>query len=365
MKVLNIGLSKNSVCGVHDYAAGFAEAFGYFGDTVETRWCGTGHRSRSAFEWIRTLRFSERAGNVDVIVWHYSVFAYGSKGIPYLVLPVLAKLRRLRSPIVVVLHEYAYPWKKSGWRGLIWAVSQRLFLIPVVWSSRGLIVTVQERSQWLKSRFWLPNRCVLVVPVFSNLPQLSDVSVVTSSSGGARIGMFGYASSEATLTMKALAALRVEVPSAELWLIGTPGENSESGLKWREAAVISGVTDALRFTGTLSSDELLQAIIDCDVSVFHDGLGPSSRKTTLAALLAAGVPVIAVDGPDVWQALIKAEAVALVDPSPDAIASELAKLLQDVNLREALGQRGRQFSEIYQKRENVVREVAEFVTNLI
>ena len=75
------------------------------------------------------------------------------------------------------------------------------------------------------------------------------------------------------------------------------------------------------------------------------GLGPTSRKGTLAGSLASGTPVVALDGPRTWAELVAADAVALVPPSPRALADALAAQLGDEPRREALGARGRAFAE--------------------
>jgi glycosyltransferase involved in cell wall biosynthesis len=363
VKVLNIGISEGSICGVHDYANGMAEELRMLGNIVETRWCVTGHSAHRVLSWINGFQIAPQAKDVDVIVWHYSVFSYGTKGIPFLVFPLIARLRLLKVPVVIVLHEYAYPWDQSGWRGKVWAVTQRLTLLPVVWSAVGLVVTVQERADWLGQKALLPRRPVVAVPVFSNLPERDEQA--RDVKRGKHIGMFGYPTSGARLTMQALAELKMEEPSAELWLIGAPGPDSETGAHWRDAAAKARVENALRFTGPLCLDGLVRAISDCDVAVFNDGSGPSSRKTTLAAFLAAGIPVVAVDGSDTWHALDREGAVQLVQASSRAIATALAELVRNTQMRQELGRLGQQFYHKHQARRKVAGKIDEFMKSLL
>ena len=179
------------------------------------------------------------------------------------------------------------------------------------------------------------------------------------------IGMFGYPSSVSQLIIESLVVLKAEVASAELWLIGAPGPDTEIGWEWREAAARADVESALRFTGTKCSDELVRAIDECDVAIFHDGFGPSSRKTTLAALLAAGTPVVAVDGANTWRALVEEGAVSLVEANSVAIAAALAGLIGDTNARLALGAQGTEFYRKYQSRTMVVGKLAGFLGDLV
>jgi glycosyltransferase involved in cell wall biosynthesis len=69
-----------------------------------------------------------------------------------------------------------------------------------------------------------------------------------------------------------------------------------------------------------------------------------SRKTTLAASLASGRPVLAVDGPQRWAELVEAGAAMIASPTADALADAIAVLLQDESARERLGARGQSFA---------------------
>jgi glycosyltransferase involved in cell wall biosynthesis len=345
-----------------DYANGFAEELRLLGHDVETHWCMTERRPNRALAWIRSLDTALQSEDVDIVVCHYSVFSYGAKGIPFLVVPLSRRLRGLSVPSVVVLHEYAYPWGQTGWRGAIWAITQRLGLIPMVRCASGIVVTAEQRAQWLKARFWLPRRPVLVAPVFSNVPNAHKPS--PSSREGRRVGMFGYRASEADIMTAAMAVVRSEYPLAELVLIGAPGPATEIASVWRQAAETAGIAEALRFTGPLCAEDLGRAIDDCDVGVFNDGAGPSSRKTTLAAMLSAGVPIIAVDGPNTWRELVEEGAVRLVNATPAAVAESVIALMQDAANRAELSHRARAFYRKHQCRSKIVEEIAEFSQSL-
>ncbi len=114
------------------------------------------------------------------------------------------------------------------------------------------------------------------------------------------------------------------------------------GCGWRAPV---GSTGALSFAGPLPAQELSDALAACDVLLFADTAGPSSRKGTLAGSLASGRPLIATDGPRRWSALARAEAAHVVEPSAPALADAVAALLADKGAREALGARGRAFAE--------------------
>jgi hypothetical protein len=235
----------------------------------------------------------EKHGRVDVVLWHYSVFAYGPHGIPVVSWPLAWALRRARVPVVTVLHEYAFPWGSNGWRGVVWAAAQRLALAAVVGASSGLVVTVDERAEWLGQRVWLPDRSTVITPVFSNLPE--DLTLPSPRFGPMRIGMFGYPISSAPLITEAVAHARATGVAAELWLLGSPGPDTAVGEVWRQAGTTADLGGTMAFTGVLGPEALANELRRCDILFFDDGAGPASRKGTLAAALASGRPVVAVD----------------------------------------------------------------------
>jgi glycosyltransferase involved in cell wall biosynthesis len=272
------------------------------------------------------------------------VFAYAHRGVPLFVRPTLSALRSSGLPIVTVLHEYAFPWRVDGLRGKVWAVTQRAMLIEVMRASTAVVVTTDFRAEGLTSRRWLPQRPCVVAPVFSNLP----APVAASPSGRApqRVGIFGYSYDRDTvsLVLDAIRKLREDGVDAHLLLLGAPGPSSPAGQLWLEEARARAMSGALGFSGTLPAQELSDELASCEVVLFADRSGPTSRKTTLAASLASGRGVLAFDGPRRWPDLLAADAARLVEPNVGALAQSLGGLLADEGLREALGARGRAFA---------------------
>jgi glycosyltransferase involved in cell wall biosynthesis len=351
---------------VRDYAGLLAEELTRENVSCEFHWLRRDERSlrgsRSEIRaWSRELASELAASRPDAILLHYSVFSYSYRGIPLFARPTLSALRASRIPVVSVLHEFAYPWGYGGWRGSVWALTQRVFLREVIAASAAVIVTVDFRAQWLASRPWLPSRRVMVAPVFSSLPAPGATAALQRSA--ALLGVFGYSSQGAAVavTLEALRELRARGVGAQLRLLGAPGPSSAAGKVWLAGAQARGVADALSFSGALPAQALSDALAACDVLVFADAGGPSSRKTTLAASLASGAPVVAIDGPDTWTELIRCEAARVVPPKSPALAGAIADLLADEASRRALGARGRAFAQ----REMAVARSVQAVTTLL
>jgi glycosyltransferase involved in cell wall biosynthesis len=350
-----VGVSLNATCGVRDHAALLAAQLEREGVGCSLHWLRREQRSLAASHaeiggWTRGLAAELAAERPDAILLHYSVFSYSHRGLPVFVPAALAPLRRARVPVLAFMHELAYPFGPGGPRGVLWASSQRVALRPLMALCAGAIVTADFRASWLCSRRWLPRRRVLLAPVFATIPPPSRPARsrgLPAADGGPLLGIFGYSyeSAARTLVLDALRELRERGVAARLTLLGAPGAASAAGEAWSAAARERGVAEQLSFSGSLPAQELSDALAGCDALVFADASGPSSRKTTLAASLASGAPLVAIDGPRAWRALAREHAAEVVRPTPAALADALADLLGDRAERAALGARGRAFAE--------------------
>ncbi len=349
LSVVVVGISVSANCGVRDHARRLGDALAAEGVECSFWWLDRAPGSFGATRkqlrgWLREVHQALERDPPDAILLHYSVFSYSYKGLPVFVRPVFAALAGT-APVFVLLHEFAYPWFYGGWRGALWAVTQRLATIEVMRASAGAIATVDVRADWLRTRRWLPSRPVLSAPVFSNLPDPS--AGVRPDPGAAVVGLFGYSYQGAavSLVVEALAAVRAARPDARLLLLGAPGAHSPAGAAWRAAAERAGFADALLFTGPLPAQELSDALASSALLLFADTAGPSSRKTTLAASLAAGRPVVAVAGPMGWRRMIDGGAIRVAEPTVTGLSSAILDLLGDADAGDELGRAGRDFYE--------------------
>ncbi len=343
-----VGMSTSTTCGVHDYAIGLADALGGENVSCSMHWLDRGEHEIAAARaeiksWARGLAAELERLQPDAVLLHYSVFSFAYRGLPLFVLPTLAALRG-RAPLLTVMHEFAYPWGRAGLRGTAWAVSQRAVLIEVMRASVAALVTIDARAHWLGSRVWLSRRPVTFAPVFSSLPPPS--AGASADPQPASLGLFGYSheGSAVALVLDALRLLHDRGRTVGLTLLGAPGRDSSVGRAWLEGARTRALGPVLSFSGQLGVQELSDALAACELLVFADAAGPSSRKTTLAASLASGSAVVAIDGPLRWSELTDAQAVHLVSPSATALADGLDLLLGDERRRDALAERGRAFA---------------------
>jgi glycosyltransferase involved in cell wall biosynthesis len=350
-RTASLGISTTAICGVRDHGALLAAALEREGLHCSTHWLDRragGLRAGRAQvgAWTRALPGELGEARAQAALLHYSVFSYSHRGLPLFTHPVLAAVRRAKLPLVTLLHEFVFPWRRDGARGAAWALSQRALLVDVMRASDALVTTTDFQAEWLASRRWLVRRPIAVAPVFSNLPA-PGVLQQRERSDVASIGLFGYAYGRETVAdvVGALRLLQDRGVDAQLRLLGAPGADSPHGEAWLAAASESGLIRAPSFSGLLDAQALSDALAACELLLFVDPLGPNSRKTTLAASLASGTPVLALDGPRRWGELVDQHAAELVARSPRALADALGRLLADAQAREQLAARGRQFAE--------------------
>ncbi len=344
-----VGVSESDTCGVRDHATLLAAALGQEGIVCSLHWLARSERSlcgcRAEFrEWAAVLASELGQERPAAIILHYSVFSYSYRGLPVFTRTVGAALRTSGVPLITILHEPAYPWRLGGLHGKVWALTQRLALIGVVRDSTAVLVTAPFRAQWLASRPWFARRPLELAPVFSNLPP--PTGVLSRPEDAHRIGLFGYAYEGAArrLVLDALHMLVDRGLHVCLQLLGSPGSGVPLADIWLADARERGIDQMVSFSGVLPGQELSNALASCEVLLHAEASGPTSRKGTLAASLASGRPVVALDGPLRWRELLDAEAALVVRPEATALADALASLLTKETEREALGVRGGTFA---------------------
>jgi glycosyltransferase involved in cell wall biosynthesis len=349
LEIAAVGVSTSSICGVRNYAVLLADALGRQEVRCSLQWLWRGdpslRRGRAQVaEWTERLARELEQGAPDAVLLHYSVFTLSYRGVPLFVPATLAALRRARTPLVTILHEYAYPWRLGRLRGKAWAFTQRAFLGEVMRASSGALVTSPARARWLRSRPWLPRRPIAVAPVFSTLPP--PLRGARPESEACTVGVFGYAYEGIPIGLVLDALERVSAQrggAVQLVLIGAPGVDSPAGRAWIQAARARSGGQPV-FTGLLPERALADAIARCDVLLFADPAGPTPRKTTLAGALSSGRPVVALDGPATWPELERAGAALLVPASTGALSAALSALLDDAPARDRLGRQGAEFA---------------------
>jgi glycosyltransferase involved in cell wall biosynthesis len=98
-------------------------------------------------------------------------------------------------------------------------------------------------------------------------------------------------------------------------------------------------------TGTLPPADVARHLQACDLIVQPYPDGVSSRRTSLMAALANGIPAATTRGRLTEPCWDEARAVAWLDDDPSAAAAALGRLLEDAQVLTALGTAGRDLYE--------------------
>jgi glycosyltransferase involved in cell wall biosynthesis len=366
-----VGVSTSGTCGVRDHAMLLAAALSREGTACSMHWLMRSEHTLAGARaelraWADALAEELERAQPDTVLLHYSVFSYSYRGFPLYVRPVLGALRRARIPVITVLHEFAYPWNRGGLHGRAWSITQNVVLRDVMRASAAVVVTAPFRAEQLASRRWLPRRPHVVAPVFSNLPPPAGGHARPDRASHV-LGLFGYAYEGAarSLVLDALRLLDQRGLRVRLELLGAPGRGTPAADAWLAGARRRGIGEILSFSGVLSSQDLSDALHACDALLHPEPSGPTSRKGTLAASLASGSAVVAIDGPRRWAELIESESALVVEPSAAALASGIAALLEDEQRRQALGERGGEFARRAMSVERSARAVSGAIGQLL
>jgi FkbM family methyltransferase len=362
-----VGAAVARACGVRDQARVHEQAMRAAGGSAKRVWFeidpgwGPGRQALELARWVRRYRRQVRRTRPGWVIWHYAAGNHGHRGLPVFA-PLWAwALPAGGTPVVLFLHELAYPFGRRGWRGAGQAVAQRAALLPMLMRSRGVMVTTEDRAAWLRSRRWLPRRPVAVIPVCSNLPESPPAPAVRNAVP--KVGVFGFRQELSTpqTLVPALGLMKSRGVETELVLAGAPGAGSEQGRSWAAAASAAGIP--VQFTGVLGEEALPAALGAIDVFAFVETDGPNTAKSTLAALLALGKAVVAVDGPRSDERMVREGALQLAG-GPEEMAAALTRLLSDPDARSSQeGLAAKWYTETISSAA-VAARVADFLTSL-
>lgn len=360
------GLVRDGTCGVRDFSQLLSRELHKHGITARAKpqVAGTANLRSCFAAGYHHLRQAGSLPRTSTVVWNYSAFAYGCRGIPLhaVLFGVVLRLRGL--DVITVMHEAAAPWGPGLKRCLV-AALQRLVLPLVFLGSTVVVVTTSRRAAWLQPVAKVLQRPMEVIPVFSNIPVIEHVgprreSRDPGSSGGVVVLCHRWAEACGDVLLEAVEVLNRHAP-VPVVLLGAPDVSSPSGLAWRAAARAHGVESSLQQTGPVTAEEYSRHLQACAVVVLVNADGPTGRRSTLAAAMAHGCAVVALDGPDRWQLLAERRAVHVVPPDGAALATAIQGLLNRPEDRQVLGERARAFYEAHMSVESAGKSFARLV----
>jgi hypothetical protein len=277
-----------------------------------------------------------------VLLVQYVPHAFGWKGMN---VPFCLWLRCQRRRVVVMFHEVAFPVvagqprkhrllaRMTGWMAaLVSRSADHRFVSTPSW------VPLLERLAPGAAATWLP-----VPSTVNTHPGPEAVARcrgrIQPGTGGVvlgHFGTFGHAIAEAVAA--ALPPLLRAGPQRTGLLIGRGSDAFANRLR-RAHPCLAG---QVRATGEVSAEEVAAHLAACDLLVQPYPDGATSRRTTLMAGLALGVPVVTTEGRHSEALWRQSGAVELVPADdPDQLARAAERLLRDPRARANLGKAAR------------------------
>jgi glycosyltransferase involved in cell wall biosynthesis len=332
--------------GVSDYSRLVARGLAEAGDEVHV-WAPAASPSRPAPSdpGVTVHRLPGKFGRRDLkildaslnrltkpyrLLVQYVPHAFGCKGMN---VPFCWWLSRRPEPVWVMFHEMVFPLSvrqpmTHNFLGMVTHLmaslvarkAERIFVSIPAWES-----LLPKSSDVRRRVTWLPVPSNIATSVSAEAVASVRKQIVPNDD--LLFGHFGtYGSHVASLLVQILPTLLLKDHRRKALLLGKGGEAFA-------AALIRDNTDLrgrIESTGPLGHDQLAAhlAACDCLVQPYPDGV--SSRRTSLMAGLALGLPIVTNAGPltdPVWR---KTEAVVLAaSPSPSDLIDAVDNLLAE------------------------------------
>lgn len=353
--------------GVSDYTRLVARELAQAGDEVHV-WASSCPERTPKDEGVEVHRLSEDFGlrslaalNGELkkfpaphrILVQYVPQAFGWKGMN---LPFCLWLRSKReSSVWVMFHEVYFPlrWKQSLSHNILGAVT-RLMASLVASAAKRKFVSIPAWIPLLEAR-GAKESLTSWLPVPSSIPVIDDAAGTRAVreryapvGGGFLVGHFGtYGGHIAEMLKGVVPLLLSKRTDCAVLLLGRGGEIVRDDLTRQHP----DLKTRIHATGALSAEDISRSLSACDVLIqpFVDGV--SSRRTSVMAGLAHGLPIVTTTGfltEAVW-AESRAVILAAVEDLVGMVAAA-ERLLDDVTERARLCAAA---SALYQERFDV------------
>lgn len=275
----------------------------------------------------------------------YAPNAWGRKGLNLGFGRWLRRRRAAGDAVWLMVHEVRYPFwlRDRPWRWVLTVAHRRMIRDALAAADRVFHTTVANGDD-LRRLDPRPGRPVVWLPVPSNVPVVDDPVGVAEARArlapGARtvVGSFGTYGGDriGSVLGEALAALLAGRDDRVGVLIGRGGDRCAADLRERHPALGGRlVAPGGQPAGAVS--RLLQA---CDLMVLPYSDGVSTRRGTVMAALAHGLPTLTTSGENTEAFWAESDAVALVPTGPGLgrrLADAAEALLAEASRRTALG----------------------------
>lgn len=248
--------------------------------------------------------------------------------------------------LTIIVHEPFHAFREGAWRQNAMAVVHRLMTTVLLSAARFVWTTIPEwekcwRPYTLGRRVpfgWLP--VPSTTPVVATAEEAAATRALYAPAGVPLVGHFGTYGEQIAGTLREILPrlLSCEEARCAVLLLGRGSKEMRAELL-RTRPELAG---RLHAAGTLPPEEVSRHLAACDLLVQPYPDGVSTRRTSVMAGLAHGLPVVTTKGAlteSLWE---ESGAVLLTEPG-DVIgmARAVGELLADAARRKGLGELAR------------------------
>jgi glycosyltransferase involved in cell wall biosynthesis len=285
---------------------------------------------RALTELRATARIGARVDHRWFVQYVPHAFGWKAMNLPFCVW----LWSRRRDPIWVMFHEVIFPW---GWRRPLrhnaLALVTRLMAFLVIASAQRIFVSIPAWELLIR-RWGRHRRAVTWLPVPSTIPPLVDAAAVaavrrtvTAGQEAFVVGHFGtFSPAVKGFLYAVLPGLLVGDSRRRAVLLGRGADAFATDLRRAKP----GLRERLHAFDSLSAEAVAVHLAACDLLLQPYPDGVSSRRTSLMAGLALGLPIVTTRGPLTEPVWGQTEAVVLVPvSSPSAFVAAAEDVLAD------------------------------------
>lgn len=299
--------------GVSDYTSAVAGALAARGIQVHV-WCPAAEGTSPAVPGV-TVHRTAGQWNVDDLarldcdldqiagprrtIVQWVPHAFGRRSLNVAFCAWIRRRARKGDVVDLMVHEACFAFGEGGWKQDVAALVHRFMLALLL--SRATHVWMSTPAWAGRLRPWRLGRRLPLewLPVPSNVPIVDDAGGVrdvrrsVATEGDVIVGHFGTYEHQVCRSLTALVPpLLSRAPRAKALFTGRHSDVFKAALVESHPAV----ADRVHATGQLESRQLSTVLQACDLVVQPYPDGASSRRTSLMAALAHGIPVVTTEG---------------------------------------------------------------------
>lgn len=287
------------------------------------------------------LVFARR--RVDVAVFEYTPFNFGGRTLAPQVLAAYFRLRGTR--VATFMHEGFYRPNGTNPMHPLKALALGIRDAAMTAASHAVFAASDERAAAIVSAIPFMRSRVAVVPIGANVEPAPNRQWSAPEGPPYRFVAFGVVAARRRihLMIEAVALAAARGIAIELRVVGRIFDHAYADA-CRALAAERGVADRVQFTRELEAADVTSALLGAHVAVHALYEGAISSSGSLLAVLAHGVPLLAVRTPR--DEPLYAELATFTSDSPSAILDDALALLATPDAGAA---RGRLAREIYER----------------